>query len=486
MNELKRQLKDALKGELSPLLIGLRNEIKELSRKTDKLIDKKIKETIKTLIVNPEPEVKKVVVENFPEKQKLGFIKTFFTKALEAIYLGNERTHSAIEKETKQADRRALKALRQIYEVKVKNPSKPPKVQDVKVLNQIKQLERVFITNSDPADAIPVVLTSRDRKRFYEVLLSIGGGANLAGVKKQLDVINNTLENLDVTINAGDISIGAVEIKDGDSDTRLDVEADGNKNAAYVQSNSLNQEATQLLIKAELIAISGFVDGIETLLVSLDNKDFSTETTLASLLSAFNSEDFATEATLSAIKGFVDDIEGTLSSIDITLSDLSKAEDSVHVSGDKGIMSLAVRNDARTSLAGDGDYHPQTINDKGETFVKDTDLAAVIGGGAGTTFQKHAKKITSGTSEEDVVTFTVPAGKTSCLREITIEGDADGLFRLKVGATVKWRGRIDQFQSTVHASMSLEALAGVIYKVTVVSKNSSSNEYSATISGTTI
>ena len=149
-------------------------------------------------------------------------------------------------------------------------------------------------------------------------------------------------------------------------------------------------------------------------------------------------------------------------------------------------MSLAVRNDARTSLAGDGDYHPQTINDKGETFVKDTDLAAVIGGGAGTTFQKHAKKITSGTSEEDVVTFTVPAGKTSCLREITIEGDADGLFRLKVGATVKWRGRIDQFQSTVHASMSLEALAGVIYKVTVVSKNSSSNEYSATISGTTI
>jgi len=41
-----------------------------------------------------------------------------------------------------------------------------------------------------------------------------------------------------------DIRIGAVEIKDGDSDIRLDVELDVTKNAAFVQSESLAQEDT--------------------------------------------------------------------------------------------------------------------------------------------------------------------------------------------------------------------------------------------------
>jgi hypothetical protein len=47
----------------------------------------------------------------------------------------------------------------------------------------------------------------------------------------------------DGTIVASDIQIGAVEIKDGDSDTRLDVETDGTKNAAYVQANDLDVAA---------------------------------------------------------------------------------------------------------------------------------------------------------------------------------------------------------------------------------------------------
>ena len=54
------------------------------------------------------------------------------------------------------------------------------------------------------------------------------------------------------------------------------------------QLASLNQEATQELIRL--------------LLVSLDGKDYSTETTLAALLAAFGAEDFASETTLSAFK----------------------------------------------------------------------------------------------------------------------------------------------------------------------------------------
>ena len=42
-----------------------------------------------------------------------------------------------------------------------------------------------------------------------------------------------------VKLESGDLEIGAVEIKDGDSDTRLDVESDGTKNAAFIQANTL-------------------------------------------------------------------------------------------------------------------------------------------------------------------------------------------------------------------------------------------------------
>ena len=53
-----------------------------------------------------------------------------------------------------------------------------------------------------------------------------------SGTKTYLDV--------KATLLGQDIEIGAVEIKDGDSDTRLDVESDGTKNAAFVQANNLD------------------------------------------------------------------------------------------------------------------------------------------------------------------------------------------------------------------------------------------------------
>jgi len=58
-------------------------------------------------------------------------------------------------------------------------------------------------------------------------------------------------------------------------------------------------------------------------------------------------------------------IAGDTTSIDAILTALSKAEDSVHGSGDQGIMALAVRNDAETPLAADGDYIPLMVNSDG-------------------------------------------------------------------------------------------------------------------------
>jgi hypothetical protein len=61
--------------------------------------------------------------------------------------------------------------------------------------------------------------------------------------------------------------------------------------------------------------------------------------------------------------------ETTLASLLTELQALSHAEDVAHVSGDLGIQSLAVRNDAGTALAADGDYIPLTTDANGNLRV---------------------------------------------------------------------------------------------------------------------
>jgi hypothetical protein len=68
----------------------------------------------------------------------------------------------------------------------------------------------------------------------------------------------------------------------------------------------------------------------------------------------------------------------------VTLTNLEKAEDAVHTSADKGLMALAVRNDAGTALAGaTGDYIPLTTDNLGSLRVNAgamTDDAAFTAG----------------------------------------------------------------------------------------------------------
>lgn len=60
----------------------------------------------------------------------------------------------------------------------------------------------------------------------------------------------------------------------------------------------------------------------------------------------------------------------TLTTIDGTLAGLSHLEDEAHASGDPGIMSLAVRRDANTSLVStDGDYAPLQVDADGQLKV---------------------------------------------------------------------------------------------------------------------
>jgi len=55
---------------------------------------------------------------------------------------------------------------------------------------------------------------------------------------------NNEYEAWDGVLNTGDIEIGAVELKDGDTDTRADIELDSAKNSLFVQSETLATEAS--------------------------------------------------------------------------------------------------------------------------------------------------------------------------------------------------------------------------------------------------
>jgi hypothetical protein len=67
-------------------------------------------------------------------------------------------------------------------------------------------------------------------------------------------------------------------------------------------------------------------------------------------------------------------------------TNLGKAEDAAHTSGDTGVMALAVRNDAGTTLVGaDGDYAPLSVNANGHlnsNLKSIRDATVDIGAGA--------------------------------------------------------------------------------------------------------
>jgi len=60
-------------------------------------------------------------------------------------------------------------------------------------------------------------------------------------------------------------------------------------------------------------------------------------------------------------------------------TDLGKAEDAAHSSGDVGVMGLSVRQDAAAALAGtDGDYQPIITDANGRVHVLDQNSAAIL------------------------------------------------------------------------------------------------------------
>lgn len=87
---------------------------------------------------------------------------------------------------------------------------------------------------------------------------------------------------------------------------------------------------------------------------------------------------------------------GTVSAVvpGVGATNLGKAEDAVHADGDTGVMALAVRRDANTTLAGaTGDYAPIQVDASGNVKV-----AIISGAGSGGTAIADAAAFTRGTT----------------------------------------------------------------------------------------
>lgn len=82
-----------------------------------------------------------------------------------------------------------------------------------------------------------------------------------------------------------------------------------------------------------------------------------------------------TQVRVTSTGALVTDGAGTISSIvpGTGATNLGKAEDAVHASGDTGVMFLAVANEAQSNLSGtDGDYTPIGTNRKGTVYNQET------------------------------------------------------------------------------------------------------------------
>lgn len=101
-------------------------------------------------------------------------------------------------------------------------------------------------------------------------------------------------------------------------------------------------------------------------------------------------------------------------SINVQIPNLDHAEDAAHTSGDLGIMSLAVRRDANTSLVDtDGDYAPLQVDATGSLKV------SIISGGSGGTQYAEDTAHTTG----DLGTAALVVRKDSVGSNVSADGD---------------------------------------------------------------
>lgn len=117
---------------------------------------------------------------------------------------------------------------------------------------------------------------------------------------------------------------------------------------------------------ATLVTIDTSLNNIETDIAAIETELLDQGLSLDSIDTSLNN----IETDVAAIETELLDQGTTLDTISTEIQSLTHAEDVSHVSGDVGIMSLAVRNDADASLvSADGDYAPLQVDSIGRLKI---------------------------------------------------------------------------------------------------------------------
>ncbi len=128
-------------------------------------------------------------------------------------------------------------------------------------------------------------------------------------------------------------------------------------------------------------------------------------------------------------------VTGTVAVSSITTSinpgvgatNLGKAEDEPHTSGDVGVMSLAVRMDAPAAIAADGDYHPLLLGPEGALWTEHVPNEVDAGNSSTATLGIDA--VFTGTGVDilsyDLVTVTIDASHDSATDGMSFQFSTD-------------------------------------------------------------
>ena len=207
------------------------------------------------------------------------------------------------------------------------------------------------------AAAIEVLLTAAnvDHAANEALLTTIDEDTN--AIKGHVDGIETLITSTNSKIDTFDAVLDNILTKNTEIDTVLDtikVDTEAIETAVELLDNAIDGSQMQV----DVVAISAQSDG-----TYIGDIKFGESLPAGS----------AAIGKLAANSGVdIGDVDVTSVVPGTGATNLGKAEDAAHSSGDTGVMALAVRNDDVAALAGaDGDYSPLQVNAAGSLYTKD-------------------------------------------------------------------------------------------------------------------
>lgn len=220
----------------------------------------------------------------------------------------------------------------------------------------------------------------------------------ISGSEVQVDVVTSALPSGAATAakqpalgTAGTPSADVISIQGVASGTVVPV-SDGGGTLTVDGTVSVTGVATA----ANQTTVIGHLDGVEGLLTTIDADTGGIATSAATVAGAVSGTEMQVDvvAALPAGTNNIGDVD-VLSVVPGTgATNLGKAEDSAHTTGDVGVMALVVRQDSQTALGADGDYVPPTVDSAGGLRV-----SIVAGAGSGGTAAADDADFTAGTTQ---------------------------------------------------------------------------------------